>query len=439
MRSRTFLGPVMAMLILFGAGSAFWGCGGGESGATTITVINQPRWSKNIQDAVAEWNSANPDRKVRLNQLIIGYPQLKNKLMTAAGAGRPPDISLIDYVWLASFVDTGHLAPLDSLDHEWFVKDYKEDFYQVFQEGEVIDGRLWGVRTQTDMALLWYRRDWFEDEGLDPPATWDKLVEAGKHFKKKGVREKYGISDFPLAVPLGRKARETLVYELLPLFWSNGGGIFKGDSLAIDSPANVETLEFIRSLVEEHELISGEAISFEWNRPAQLFATDKVPMAFGGSYEKRMIQEIAGWSNDEFMRHAGFSPMPAPSGGERSTTAGGMCYAIYALSDHKDLAMEIVKLAVSPEIQKDFLLSSYQHPPRKSVAASIDEEKYPFIAATTRYLYQARARPSFPEYSELSDLIQEMIERVATGDAEPGAAAAEAARAARDLMPEGKS
>jgi ABC-type glycerol-3-phosphate transport system substrate-binding protein len=416
------------------AGGLIWGCGGGDDDVVTITVINQPRWSKNIEDAVEKWNSEHPDQAVKLNQLIIGYPQLKNKLMTAAGAGRPPDISLIDYVWLASFVETGHLAPLDSLDHEWFVNDYKKDFFQVFQEGEIIDGRLWGVRTQTDMALLWHRKDWLEREGLDPPETWAELVEVGKHFKKPEIREKYDSGLHPLAVPLGRKARETLVYELLPLFWSNKGGIFEGDSLAIDSKANVETLKFIRSLVEEHELVSDEAISFDWNRPAQLFATGKAALAFGGSYEKRMIQEIAGWSNDEFMRRAGFTLIPAPPAGTPSTTAGGMCYVIYALSDHKDLAMEIVKLAVSPEIQKSFLLESYQHPPRKSVAADIDEEKYPFIAATTEYLYKARARPSFAEYSELSDLIQEMIERAAGGNAEAEVAAAEAARDARALM-----
>jgi ABC-type glycerol-3-phosphate transport system substrate-binding protein len=424
-----------ATLLLVSLGSMIIGCGEGEE-ATTLTVINQSRWAKNIDDAVAAWNKEHPQQQVMLNQLVVGYPQLRNKLMTAAGAGRPPDISLIDYVWLASFAETGHLAPLDSLDPEWFAADYQQDFFRVFQDGEILNGRLWGVRTQTDMALLWYRKDWLREEKIDPPETWDDLIAVGEHFKKQNIREKYGCSRYPLAMPLGRKAQETLVYELLPLFRANGGGVFEGDSLVLNSDQNIETLGFIRSLVEDHELVSSEAISFEWNRAAQLFATDKVALAFGGSYEKRMIQEISGWTDQEFMEKVGFTLIPAGPNGEPSTTAGGMCYVIYDLSENKALAMEILKLAVSPEIQEDFLLETYQHPPRKSIAGRIDEDEYPFLAQTTPYLYQARARPSFSEYSQLSDFLQEMIETAARGDATPVEAVERAAKQVKNLMTE---
>ncbi len=426
-------GSVLVGLLL--SGSMFVGCGG-ESDQTMITVINQSRWAKNMDDAVEKWNQEHPKQQVKLNQLVIGYPQLKNKLMTAAGAGRPPDISLIDYVWLASFAETGHLAPLDSLDPDWFTSDYQNDFFQVFQDGEILDGHLWGVRTQTDMALLWYRKDWLARENLEAPRTWDELVAVGKHFKKPDVRKKYGISEYPLAMPLGRKAQETLVYQLLPLFWSNGGGVFQNDTLILNSENNIETLDFIHKLVEEHQLVSSEAISFEWNRAAQLFGTDKAVLAFGGSYEKRMIQEISGWTDEEFMNKVGFALIPAGPQGEQSTTAGGMCYVIYDDSENKQLAMEILKLAVSPETQKDFLLETYQHPPRISVAEEIGEDEYPFLAQTTEYLYEAQARPSFPQYSQLSDFLQEMIETAARGSATPTAAVEKATQEIRDLMKE---
>jgi len=394
-------------------------CGKDKQETITIKVINQSRWSKNIENAVTQWNQDNPRQKVQLNQLVIGYPQLRNKLMTACGAGQPPDISLIDSVWLAAFMQAGHLASLDTIDREWFVNDYKKNFFPVFQQGEIIDGHLWGVRTQTDMALLWYRKDWLSSEKLNPPETWEDLVKIAKYFQKEEIRKKYGNSSFPLAMPLGRKARETLVYQLLPLFWSNGGGIYEEGKLVLNSPQNVETLEFLKKLVKDYKIVSPEAVAFEWNRASQLFATGKAVVAFGGSYEKKMIQEVSGWSNEEFLQKVGYTPIPAGPGGKSSTTAGGMCYVVYQKSPHKNIAFEILKRAVSPRNMKPFLLETYQNSPRKSIAESLSEAEYPFLVQTTKYLYQAKTRPNFPEYSRLSDLIQEMVEQTVQDDIKP--------------------
>lgn len=410
------------------------GCEKNKQEQITIKVINQSRWSKNIDNAIKQWNEENPQQKIQLNQLVIGYPQLKNKLITACGAGQPPDISLIDSVWLAAFMQAGHLASLDKIDREWFVNDYKKDFFPVFQQGEIIDGHLWGVRTQTDMALLWYRKDWLSSEKLPSPQTWDDLVKISKYFQKEEIRKKYGNSQYPLAMPLGRKARETLVYQLLPLFWSNGGGIYEEGKLVLNSAPNVETLEFLRRVVNDDKIVSPEAIAFEWNRASQLFATGKAVMAFGGSYEKKMIQEVSGWSDEEFLQQVGYTPIPAGPRGKPSTTAGGMCYVVYENSPHKKIAFEIVKHAVSPSNMKPFLLETYQHSPRKSIAESLSEAEYPFLVQTTQYLYQAKTRPNFPEYSRLSDLIQEMIEQTVRGDIKPKQAIEDTSKKISALM-----
>jgi ABC-type glycerol-3-phosphate transport system substrate-binding protein len=403
----------------------------------TISVINQSRWSKTIEQAVRQWNDEHPEQQVALDQLVIGYPQLRNKLITACGAGRPPDISILDSVWLAEFAQAGHLAALDEIDPTWFKEDYSKDFFPVFQQSDMFDGHLWGVRTQTDMAILWYRRDWLSAEKLDPPETWDDLVNIGAYFQKEPMRNQYGNSKYPFTLPLGQKARETLVYQLLPLLWSNGGGVLRNGELILDSPQNVEALRFLRDLVHSHQIVSPEAIAFEWNRAMKLLATGKAVLALGGSYEKRMIQEVSGWNDAEFVAHVGCTLMASGPDGVRSTTAGGMCYVVYEKSAHKKLALEIVKLATSPAIMKEFLLETYQHPPRISIAKGLDEEAHPFLAETAEYLYEAKTRPTFPEYSRLSDLLQEMVENVVRGE-EPAIAVKETSQRIRALMKENK-
>jgi ABC-type glycerol-3-phosphate transport system substrate-binding protein len=405
-----------------------------EEGPVTIQVINQSRWSQTIEQAVQQWNEEHPNRPVVLDQLIIGYPQLRNKLLTATGAERPPDVSILDSVWLSEFAQAGQLAALDEADPEWYENDYKKDFFPVFQQGDIFGGHLWGVRTQTDMAVLWYRKDWLSQEKMAAPETWSDLVRVAQHFQKENVQARYENSEFPLAMPLGQKARETLVYQLLPLFWSNGGDVIGDGELLLDSKRNVETLQFLKDLVDVHGIVSPEATVFEWNRAMKLFGTGKAVMAFGGTYEKRMIQEVSGWDDQEFRTRAGYALIPAGTGGEPSTTAGGMCYVVYERSPHKELAMEIVKRATSPPIMKKFLLETYQHPPRISIAESLDETDHPFLAETAKYLYMAKTRPNFPAYSRLSDALQEMIELTVRGTLEPSEAVARTAEKIRDLM-----
>ncbi len=365
-----------------------------------------------------------------LDQLVIGYPQLRNKLITAIGGDVVPDMALVDSVWLAEFAKARHLAVLDQLSPNWYAHEYLTDFYPAFHAGEIFDGHLWGVRTQTDMAVLWYRRDWFEAEGLQPPATWDQLIEAGRHFASQDARRHYGLGDYPLAMPLGTKARETLVYQLLPFFWANGGDVFDGPRIVLNSTQNVQTLEFLRRLVAEYKLVSPEATDYQWNRAVELFAGGRVAMSVGGTYEKRMIQEATGWDESTFEQRVGYVPIPGGPQGSPATTAGGMSYVVFKNAAHRSMAMEILQLAVSPKAMHQFCLDTNQNAPRRSVAESFDDQQHPFLAKSSNLLKQARTRPVFPRYSQMSDVLQEMVESTVLGRI----SAADAARHAAEKI-----
>ena len=42
-------------------------------------------------------------------------------------------------------------------------------------------GRPYGVPSQTTPELMFYRKDWFANEGLEPPATTDAVIAAARH------------------------------------------------------------------------------------------------------------------------------------------------------------------------------------------------------------------------------------------------------------------
>ena len=133
-------------------------------------------------------------------------------------------------------------------------------------------------------------------------------------------------------------------------------------------------------------------------------------MSIGGSYESALIKEVAGWDDDEFQARVGFVPIPAGPGGQQTTSAGGMSYAIYRQAKEPELALEILKIATSPKLMKEFCLATGQNPPRISVYKALNPEKDWFLYQTSKMLYNARVRPLTPEYARVSEQLRAMIE-----------------------------
>jgi len=75
-----------------------------------------------------------------------------------------------------------------------------------------------------------------------PPATWSELLAACDAIKA------YDPSIIPIAIPLGKEEAQA---EFLMWTGGNGGSFFKDGEWVINSPENLETLEFIQQLVDK--------------------------------------------------------------------------------------------------------------------------------------------------------------------------------------------
>jgi ABC-type glycerol-3-phosphate transport system substrate-binding protein len=267
---------------------------------------------------------------------------------------------------------------------------------------------------QTDMALIWYRKDWFKNEVISPPSTWDELVWVAQYFQRETIRKHYRIGPFALAFTAGLKAGETTTYQLLPMLWSNGADIFKNQEVVLNSKGTRQTLIFLSDLVNRYKVASPKVTSNEWDYPMQQFAKGEVALAFGGSYENTLIKNLTGWNEEEFRKHVGFIPFPAGAEGTQSTLVGGMGYAIYRQTKKPEIAMEILKIATGPKIMKQFCQLTNQNPGRESVHNIFHSEKN-FLYKTSKFLYDARMRPILPEYPMVSEQLQAMAENVITG------------------------
>ncbi len=88
---------------------------------------------------------------------------------------------------------------------------------------------------------LWYRADLFEQDGLEPPKTWDDILTAAKHFTDKD-NGFYGIF-----MPSKMDQFADQVFTQIAL--SNGAAMFdKEGNVIFNSPEMVESLKFFKEL-----------------------------------------------------------------------------------------------------------------------------------------------------------------------------------------------
>ncbi len=359
-------------------------------------VLPEHRWVSSLQRAVDLHNQNG--HGVNLEFEVLGRPQLRDKILSAVGQGAAPDIALIDWAWVAEFADLHFLAPLDQLDPHW-IKEFRADLFPAFRADPLLP--LYGIQPEASVSMLWYRKDWFNREGLLPPRTWDELVRVCTHFKQ--------FMKFPLAFVGGTKAGETTTYQLLSFIWSAGGEFPFRTKGSFDT-RTVYAVEFLVDLVHKYQVVSPDVISFGWNEPATLLAQEQVALAVGGSYEKALIQEVSGWDDKAFQNKVGCVPIPASPGGTNASIVGGMVYVIFQQSKNAKLALEVLKRVVSPPLIREFCTKTGRTPTRVSVVRTLDPKADWFSHQVSQFLQNARSRPAIPQYAKVSEQFQLMIE-----------------------------
>jgi multiple sugar transport system substrate-binding protein len=356
----------------------------------------------------------------RLSVATVELHELHQALTHAVAEGLGPDLAVLDSVWVPEFTAAGFLAPLEELDEGWISGEYEHDFLTPLMDAGRAQGRTFGVHAEADVAGLWYRRAPLEALGLGPPATWSELRAAGHALAATAGRDAR-----PVVLPGGSKAGEAATYILLALLASNRAAVLHDGVVALDSPATIETLQFLRALVVDG-VMPVEVVALEWDRPIRLLAHGAAAICFGGSYEAPRLAEAAGLLLTELWDHFGFAPVPGGPRGAPATLAGGMVYGIFRQATHPKLAMRLLEAVTSAEALARMSRATGQIPSRRSAVAQVTGDSA-LLATTAELLQHAVVRPATPAYARLSVQLQAMLEAVLTGRLEPPAATARAA------------
>jgi ABC-type glycerol-3-phosphate transport system substrate-binding protein len=389
-------------------------------------VLAGDRWCWMLQRGAAAWNAEHPERPVRLRFDIIDKQHLRSRLMLAVAEGTAADISLVDSAWVAEFAERGYVQSFDAIDDR-LAAALAGDLIPQLRLENSYNGDLYAFPPAADVALLWYRKDWFAREEMAPPRTWVEWLDAARHFQQAEMRARYGLGPCPVVFAGGGAAEETTTFQLLPVLWSAGAEVIANGEVVLNSAEATSAVAFLADLVRRHRVASVDVAGLAWNAPSIAFGSGAVACALGGSYERALIMAVAGWDEDACRARLAFVPIPAGPGGQPATLLGGMSFAIQRQSRHQELALQILARATDGEILREFSARTGENPPTLAANQRLDAEAEPFLYDVARLVEHARARWPLPEYARVSAQIGRMFESAIVGELEPEQAVARAA------------
>ena len=422
---------VLVMVAALAVGFAF-ARGTAPEGEQQITLTGMvrdyslDRYDEPWHSAVAKYTAEHPNVTIELEGLP--YNDQREKTLIAVGAGRGPDIVMVDCIWLGEFASNEIL--IDLTDRIAAVPGLKDSYLETFQESMMWDGRDYGLWTWTDVRTLGYHKDMFRAAGLDPekpPRTWAELREYARALNRpdEGV---WGYA-FPAF------STDHTADRWYPLLWSNGGQILTDDmtQAAFNSRAGVEALQLLVDLMNVDKVSPPDLLGIPEGDVSKGFSAGNYAMAVKvGNY----MNDFPGLSVHEYREKIGHAPLPIPPGGQIATGSGGWLVAITRDSKNPDVAFDFLLTVIDSDNIIPFYEKNNSLPTKATEMELTDRfaEVFPYFNVVQQVLPNTNFRPAIPEYSEISAEIVDAIQSALLMEATPKQALDLAADRVNDIL-----
>jgi len=319
------------------------GSGGSSSGGERVLTYWSPfagdsaKWD---EERIAQFEQATG---IKVDVQFVPNGGLSNgKLLTAITGGTVPDLVETDLPALAyGFAAQGSLESWDPyLDQ----LDIGDDLLPGFKELMIYDGTTYLVPQDSNVLLLYYNIEMFEEVGLDqkkPPTT---LAELDEYAEKLTVVNNGNIERMGF-IPWTDNGGDAFTW-----LWLFGSKIYDPETnkLELTDEKSIEAFRWMNKYAQKYDptklksFTSGFGGMFSPDHP---FMTGKVAMTVTGNWFTHALKVYA-----PHVKY-GVTKIPAPPGGrEGGSPMNSNVFMIPKGAKNIDLAIEFVKFAHSPEV-----------------------------------------------------------------------------------------
>lgn len=226
------------------------------------------------------------------------------------------------------------------------------------------------------------------------------------------AQEKVAAGDVEYGYVFPGNQYEGLVCHCLELIWSNGGRIFDGEQVVINTPQAAAALQILVTMLDL-ALVPAEALWYQ-EEDARLFYQDgKALFLRNWPYAWSLMNQEGSRIRGNFK----MAPLPVgPHGTVGSGCLGGWNLMINRQSKHKQAAWQFIKYLTGFDAQKFHAMVGGRLPTRLSVYQDAEVQTVnPYYRELLPHFLASKPRPVSPHYPAISEIMQVNFHRVLSG------------------------
>jgi alpha-glucoside transport system substrate-binding protein len=269
--------------------------------------------------------------------------EIPTVLATAVEGGNPPDLAAVAQPGLvADFVDQGALQPLE------FARDtIEENFTEGAYDFAVFDGQIYGFLFKAaNKSTVWYNVPLFETAGVQPPETFDELLQTAETLQASGTA----------AYSIGADVGWPLT-DLFENIYLRQAGPEMYDQLAAHEipwtdPSVVEALETMAQILgDEDNLVGGTSGALQTDFPTSVTNAFKEDPDGAMVLEADFVaSEIAASTEAEPLTDYDVFDFPSVDGSEPVVVGGGDTIIMFTDSPASQALVEYLATPEAAEI-----------------------------------------------------------------------------------------
>jgi ABC-type glycerol-3-phosphate transport system substrate-binding protein len=318
------------------------------------------------------------------------------RLSSAIQAGDTPyDILDFEDELTTTLSQAGYMLPLNDLIGQEVWDDLSPSMKAYTDVWSTYNGEVFRMIHNWEMPYWFYRKDWFDAEGVAVPTTWDAVKEMGSAFTDEGA----GV-------------------------WASEDGLLKGAFLNVylawitlqagGNPFDVgpeyqQALEYINDLMYTSKSLNPASLQKSYDQQNADYIADKVAFMrqwpFFGDVAR--TEDNQAWFADDKVA-IGLPPV-GPGGPGGSTYAAGWGWGIVKNSPNLEPAKEVFKFLISNEAAVEAVKVGFWFlSARKSVLAAAPADSW-LVQALNMYTEAdvVGVRPHHPQFVEALTILED--------------------------------
>lgn len=368
----------------------------------TISFLVRAVEADQLQLLIDDFEAQNPD--IRLD--VVRGPNAADSvedLYTASFllGDSPYDLVYSDIVWIPKFAAAGWLMDLSDRVSEAEL----DQFLDADVEAGQVEGGFYRMPFRSDVGMLYYRTDLLNEAGLEPPETFEELIQASRTLQDEGLVE-WGYVWQGLQY-------EGLAAGFTEILAGHGGFWIDPETLdvGLDQPEAIAAVEFLKTVINSDISPPGVTNYLEEDT-LRVFRNGNAAFLRNWPYVWPEVNR----ETSQIRGNVALKPMVHAPGESSAACQGGWGFGIARDTAHPDEAWRVVDFFTREASQRKFVLEYGYVPSRRSLFTDPEIlDTYDHYDELLEVAETAVLRPPVGQYAQASDILQRYLSSAISG------------------------